>query len=408
MHISRSHRPLRAFVVSIGIVVACGGAPLDPVADDPACQLPADLGAVTAFESVSLVSYRDGGVLDEQTVLVRDGRIEAVGPTGSVAVPSGAVVVPGCRRFLVPGLADMHVHMSRADLGQYLASGVTTVRNLWGFPDLLAMRGEIEAGTLEGPTIYAISSGLDGTPEKWPLTQLVMNVADAAPTIAAQEAQGYETLKLYSDLRREPFDAIVGEAQARGLSFGGHVPHRVGLGHALTSGYRFIEHLSGYEVELGTGQLGAFGWATLDESAVEEFVNLTVAAGTWNCPTLEIFAQIASFDETIVRNRQRVVRALYDGGAPLLIGTDAGIGRTVPGASLHEEMAQFAAAGISNREVLRIATEEAARFLGEEAEFGRVEAGLRADLLLLGRNPVDDLTHLREPSMVVARGARVR
>lgn len=302
----------------------------------------------------------------------------------------------------------MHVHASRTDLGQYLASGITTVRNLWGFPDLLAMRDEIAVGTLDGPTIYAISSGLDGTPEKWPLTQLVMDPEEAAPTIEAQEAQGYETLKLYSDLRREPFDAIVAEAEARGLQYGGHVPHRVGLRHALASGYRFIEHLSGYEVELGTGQLGAFGWAALDEDAIDDFVALTVAAGTWNCPTLEIFAQIARFDETIVRNRQRVVRALYDAGAPLLIGTDAGIGRTVPGVSLHEEMAQFAAAGITNREVLRIATEEAALFLGESDEFGRVAPGLRADLLLVGQNPLEDLTRVREPTMVVARGVRVR
>lgn len=389
-------------------LIACGGAPIDPVASDPECALPAELGSASYFEDASLVSYRTGAVETGRTVVVEDGRITAVGSATDVTIPDGAVRVPACGRFLVPGLADMHVHLSRTDIPAYLDAGVTTVRNLWGFPDLLAMRDEIGAGTLEGPTVYVMSSGLDGTPAKWPLTQLVMDVGEAAPIIDAQEAQGYRTLKLYSDLRPEPFDEIIEEAQDRGLQYGGHVPYRVGLRHALASGYRFIEHLSGYEVELGTGQLGAFGWSSLDEDAMNEFVGLTLAAGTWNSPTLEIFAQIASYDETIVENRQRVVRALYDAGAPLLIGTDSGIGRTVPGLSLHQEMAQFAAAGISNREVLRIATEEAARFLGEEDEFGRVAVGLRADLLLVASNPIEELGAVSDPVAVVRSGSRVR
>lgn len=390
-------------------LLACGGAPVDPIDADPACALPGELGAASYFEDVSLVSYGTGAVDTGRTVVVEDGRIVAVGADGAVEVPSGAVRVPGCGRFLVPGLADMHVHLSRADLGAYLDAGVTTVRNLWGFPDLLAMQSEIEAGTLEGPTIHVISSGLDGTPVKWPVTQLVMDPAEAEGVIDGQEAQGYRTLKLYQDLRPEPFAAIVAEADERGLRFGGHVPHRVGLGGALSAGYHFIEHLSGYEVELSdAGTVGAFAWADIDESEIPGLVAATVSAGTWNSPTLEIFAQIANYDETIVRNRQRFVRALHDAGAPLLIGTDAGIGRTVPGVSLHQEMAQFEASGISSREVLRIATEEAARFLGQDDDFGRVAVGQRADLLLVRRNPADDLGQVADPVMVVQKGRRAR
>ena len=286
---------------------------------------------------------------------------------------------------------------------------MTTVRNLWGFPDLLAMKAEIEAGTLVGPTIHVISSGLDGTPEKWPLTQLVMAPEEASPVIDGQVAQGYATLKLYSDLRSEPFDAIVEDARARGLDYGGHVPHRVGLTRALDAGYRFIEHLSGYEVALNPGGgRGAFAWRTIDETAIDGLVAQTVAAGTWNCPTLEIFAQIASHERAVVDNRRAFVRALHDAGAPLLIGTDSGIGRTQPGVSLHQEMAQFEAAGLPMQEVLRIATEEAARFLGAEDDFGRVEVGLAADLLLVGTNPVEEMATVASPVAVVVGGTRVR
>lgn len=406
---ARSRRAPRAVLSASLIVFACGGAPTDPTDLDPACVVPDELGSVTAFEDVALVSYESQAVRTGQTVVVRDGRIEAIGATSDVSVPEGATVVPGCGRFLVPGLVDMHVHLSRADLPAYLDAGVTTVRNLWGFPDLLAMKAEIEAGSLEGPSIHVISSGLDGTPEKWPYTQLVMDADAAAGVIDAQAGFGYSTLKLYSDLRPEPFDAIVAEAMVRGLDFGGHVPHRVGLTHALESGYRFIEHLSGYEVALNpTGPRGAFGWRTIDESAIDGLVAQTVAAGTWNSPTLEIFAQIARDEASVVDNRRRFVRALYEAGAPLLIGTDSGIGRTQPGVSLHEEVGQFIDAGISSAAVLDIATTEAARFLGAEDEFGRVEVGLRADLLLVRANPVEDVGTLADPVAVVVRGRRVR
>ncbi|NNF13760.1 MAG: amidohydrolase family protein [Gemmatimonadetes bacterium] len=395
--------------LAAALIVACGGTPTEAVDTDPACALPTELGSISVFENVSLVSYATGAVQDGQSVVIREGRIEVMGADGEVQVPEGATSVPGCGRFLVPGLADMHVHLSRADLPSYLDAGVTTVRNLWGFPDLLAMKQEIESGTLDGPSIAVISSGLDGTPEKWPFTQLVMEAEDASPVIEAQVAHGYSTLKLYSDLRSEPFDAIVEDARARGLEYGGHVPHRVGLTRALDAGYRFIEHLSGYEVVLNPGgPRGAFAWRTIDESAIEGLVAQTVAAGTWNSPTLEIFAQIANGEAAVVENRRAFVHALHEAGAPLLVGTDSGIGRTQPGVSLHKEIAQFVAAGIPVREVLRIATEEAARFLGAGDDIGRVDVGFAADLLLVRENPIDDVTSLADPVAVLVRGQRVR
>ena len=355
------------------------------------------------------MSYLDGARASDQVVLVRDGRIDAVGDAGSVSVPPGAVRVPGCGRFLVPGLADMHVHLARTDLAAYLAAGVTTVRNLWGFPDLLVMRDEIDAGSLVGPSVYVISSGIDGTPAKWPYTQFVLERDDAEPVIAAQADLGYTTLKLYQDLTLEAFEAVVEVADDRALRFGGHVPHRVGLERALASGYRFVEHLSGYEAVLNpSGPRGAFGWRTIDKSLIPSLVQITLDAGTWNSPTLEIFAQIAGYETAVVSNRQSMVRALFDAGAPLLIGTDAGIGRTAPGVSLHQEIGQFVAAGLTPLDALRIATIDAARFLGEEDEFGQVAVGFRADLVLVDGDPTVDVGVLARPDAVIARGVRVK
>lgn len=395
-------------------LAACASSPSDagdPLASDPSCDLPAAVGPAVLLDDVTVLSYERGAPEHGRAVLVVDGRIHAVGAAGSLAAEAdarGATRVPGCGRWLVPGLADMHVHLRRADLPAYTAAGVTSVRNLWGFPDLLAMRDEIEAGELAGPTIHVISSGLDGPPEKWPYTQFVLNEADAARVVAEQAALGYRTLKLYSDLSRPAFNAVVAEARQRGLAYGGHVPQRVGLGHALASGYRFIEHMSGYETVLnGRGQLGAFGWRNVDRGAMPALAAETAAAGTWNCPTLAIFSMIASGDQEVVANRRAMVAALHAARAPLLVGTDAGIGRTEPGSSLHDEMAEFVAAGIAPLEVLRMTTVGAARFLGVENSVGRIAPGYRADLLLVDGDPLANLDVLRRPRMVLARGARL-
>ncbi len=408
IHRSR-HAALGLLWLGLG---ACSGTPADaqgdPFANDPACALPPDLGADAVIRDVTVVHPDRGVSTPGQAVLIQNGRIVTVGSDAEVTAPAEAVTVPGCGRFLAPGLADMHVHLNRADLPVYLSAGVTTVRNLWGFTDLLSMQAEVEAGTLEGPTIYVMSSGIDGRPVKWPFTQLAETPADAEPLVEGQAALGYRTLKLYQDLDRPTFDAVIIAAKQRGLDFGGHVPHRVGLDHALASGYRFIEHLSGYELALDGGQLGAFGWRSIDESRINHLVQRTVAAGTWNSPTLQIFDQISGGDDDVVRNRQRFVKALFDAGAPLLVGTDSGIEVTQPGVSLHQELVQFRTAGLTDAEVVKIATVEAARFLGAVGDFGRVAPGLRADLLLLAGNPLDDLGELANPVAVIARGVRVR
>ena len=396
-------------MVALMLLVACTSVTSGPEDEDRlGCEIPEALSARVAFVDIAVVDTDAGRLETGQTVIVEDRRIVAVGSAAEVDLPADATVIEGCGRVLTPGLADMHVHLRREDLPAYLASGVTTVRNLWGFPDLQRMQAEMELGSLVGPTIYGMSPGLDGTPPKWPLTQLIMDPTEADALVRTQAEAGWTSLKLYQDLRPDVFEAIIKAAQAQGLPYGGHVPSRVGLERALTAGYRHIEHLSGYEQRLNaSGQLGAFAWRQIDEALIPDLVAQTLDAETWNCPTLEIFDLIAGGNAAVVQNRRWMVKALFDAGAPLLAGTDSGIGRTAPGASLHDELAEFEAAGLTPAQVLRIATVEAARFLGEAAAFGQIRPGLRADLLLVATNPLDDLSALAEPLAVIVRGARV-
>jgi imidazolonepropionase-like amidohydrolase len=134
------------------------------------------------------------------------------------------------------------------------------------------------------------------------------------------------------------------------------------------------------------------------------------ASGTWVSPTQVIFVAIAqqfsaAERDAIIQNRRIMLKALFDGGVPLLAGSDAGIEVTAPGSSLHDELRDWVAAGLTPYQALRAATTEAARFLREENEFGRIAVGMRADLLLLRADPLRDVTATTSIDGVVLRGA---
>jgi imidazolonepropionase-like amidohydrolase len=378
--------------------------PVAPTAVPPTTVAP------IAIVDVRVLPMDGSGARDHQSVLIEGDRIAWVGPAAALAAPPGTIVVHGDGRTLMPGLVDMHVHLNREDLTTYLAFGITTVRNMWGFPNVWAMMREIEAGETVGPTIFTVSSGLDGTPPKWPLTQLVMDATAADGVVEAQWQAGYRTLKVYQDLRPQAYDSIVAAARRRGMDFVGHVPHRVGLKHALRSGQRSLEHLSGFGEELSrTGGRGPAAWVRIRTEEIPALAAATRAAGAWVCPTLAIFARMgrgmsAADRDALLENRRKVVRALHSGGAGLLLGSDAGIEVVDPGASLHDEIAEFVAAGIPPIEALRLATAGAAEFLGQAGELGVVAADARADLLLLEADPGQALVTLRSPAGVMVRG----
>jgi len=417
----------------------------------PFVARPGDL-AITDVTVVPMSPNREAGELAHQTVIVRGERIASLSPTASTKLPAGITAIDGRGKWLMPGLADMHVHTWRDDdLTMFLAAGVTTIRNMWGSPQQLMWRSQIAYGERLGPTIVTAGNLIDGDPPDWAGSTVLTNPADAEGIVATQQADGYDFVKSVNQLSREAYVALVAAVKRHGMTLVGHVPFAVGVDGALAAGQRSIEHLDGYLAALvppGTAlppidaseARDRAVLAKLDLGRLPGLIERTRAAGTWNCPTLVALDHIGSLDDTAgLRERttwldavpaaitarwgpidgfaaedyatvragnarlRELLAALVASGAPILVGTDTGVSFVVPGEALHEEIELMVAAGIPRARVMHAATADAWQFLGSPHEAGVVEPGARADLVLTSIDPLTAPLAL-VPDGVIVRG----
>lgn len=414
-----------------------------PVAPDP---------DAIAFVGVNVVPMDSEQVLEGHTVVVQDGRIASVAADDSL-VPEGAQVIAGEGRWLMPGLAEMHGHVPGPDdpdyaenvLYLYVSNGVTTVRNMAGHEYHLELRDRVAAGELMGPTLHAASPWLTpdsaGTPEA------------AAQAVRDYQSAGFDLLKL-GTIDAASYAAMAETAHEVGMPFGGHIPAEVGLVGALDARQTSIDHYDRYTEFLvpgdaDTGDLdpGFFGsgWVhPVDRERIPEAIERTLAAGTWNVPTLSLVEHLASDTpaeemiawpemrympqqvregwvrskhqfqaredfqpeaaQALVELRQELTRALHAAGAPIALGSDAPQFFNVPGFSIHHELRMMVATGLTPYEVLATGTREPARYFGTPDAFGTIEPGRRADLILLEANPLDDVANVQRRAGVMVRG----
>lgn len=374
------------FVRSIGVALLLATLPLR--------------AGVIAIRNVNVVSMRDARVDSGQTVIIRDDRIESVGTAESI--PAGATIIEGHDRWLMPGLIDSHVHIRSADLPRYLAQGVTTVRDMAGLDSVLEIARAIDRGELQGPKIVTSTLLINGpNPFNPQFSTVITNASQADAIVAAQLARGVTFVKLYENLTLAMYDALVHAARVRGARIAGHVAAQIDVRHAIES-QDSIEHLSGYD--RAVSNTGA--WEGADRSRYPELARLSAEKGVWNCPTLYVFSVLFNGSPAMVENRRAFVRELHAHGAHLLAGTDAGY-YFPGGASLLEELRELVASGLTSYEALIAATRDAAQFLAID-DIGTIEAGKRADLILLDANPLDGVDALIRPVEVFVRGAPVR
>ncbi|HUN62868.1 MAG TPA: amidohydrolase family protein [Candidatus Sulfotelmatobacter sp.] len=208
-----------------------------------------------AITRVTLIDATGAPPQQDMTVLVADGRISAIGHSTQVAVPSKYRHVDGSGKFLIPGLADMHIHLTGAGepsgsrefiLPLLVANGITTVRDMGGKVEYLKeLRAEISSGKRLGPQIFFTGPYLDGNPPSFQPSIVVQTPAEAAAAVDKLKAEGVDFIKVQSRLQPEPYYAIADEAKKDKIRFLGHVPDSITAAVASDSGQASIEHLTG-------------------------------------------------------------------------------------------------------------------------------------------------------------------
>lgn len=436
-------------LLATALTAACAPAESAPSAGDPPS---AD---AVAFVGVNVVPMDRERVLEGQTVVVRDGRIAAIGDSADTPVPQGARRIAGHGGYLMPGLTEMHAHIpspgSEREWGEgyvervlflYLANGVTTVRGMLGDPSHLALRERTASGELLAPRIVTSGPSFNGYSVRSP--------ADAKGMVLEQKAAGYDFLKLHPGLSRAAFDTIDAVADREGIRYAGHVSDDVGLARALEAGQATVDHLDGYVQALvtgATGDPGFFGFDLIhrvDTSEIKALARRTREAGVWNVPTETLLENLAGPEpaEALAARpemrymparvvaqwseakrgfrtepnfsaeraarfldvRHQLIRSLQEAGAGLLLGSDAPQIFNVPGFAAHRELEVLVEAGLTPFQALATGTRNPAVFFGEASESGTVEVGKRADLVLLERNPLEDVSATSSRRGVMVRG----
>jgi len=404
-----------------------------------------------ALTNANVFDSATGKSMPGTTVVIEGNRIRAIGKDGVVAIPSQAQRIDVGGKALLPGLWDMHVHLSPNDGLLHLAAGVTSVRDLANDNDALQkMKHDFDAGTEIGPRV-TMRGFMDGRgPYTGPTKVFVDTEAEARTAIDYYAKHGYDGVKVYSSIKPELFPVIAKLAHEKGLRVSGHVPAFMTAQQFVEGGADEIQHINMLFLNFFFDDVKdtrtpqrfiavAERGATLDLNSqrVRSFVQLLKDHNTVVDPTLTAFETLftdrpgqvsPSFaaiadrmppqvrrgflagglpvpegKDALYRESQlatlRMTKLLYDSGITIVAGTD-----DLPGFTLHRELELYAKAGISPPDVLRIATLGAARVAKRDQELGSIAPGKLADMVLVDGDPARSISDIRRPTLVIKDG----
>jgi imidazolonepropionase-like amidohydrolase len=412
---------------------------------------------------VTVIDTITGKTQPDTTVMIEGNRITGIIPSGAL-VPTAGQIVDARGEYLIPGLWDMHTHVyfdstfadgSDLVLPLFLANGITGIRDMGSKLDtVVEARDHVNAYGLFGPRMVVSGPMLDGPKSTYKAVIPISTPADGRRAVDLLKDGGADFVKVQSGVPRDAYFAIAEEAKKKGIPFEGHVPDAIRASEAVAAGQVTFEHIIGIfeasspdEDKYLTGKktVGMF-LATYDAARETKIIQLLARNHVWQCPTLywergqwlvdaidytrdpnlayaahswvtklwpeSQAAILKSLDtdplpvrEKFVEHELDIVRRLHAANVPFLAGTDTPAGvDVIPGISLHLELQRFVAAGFTPLEALQTATLNPADFLNRRGDFGTVQVGRIADLVLLRANPLENIANTRAIAGVVADG----
>jgi imidazolonepropionase-like amidohydrolase len=403
-----------------------------------------------ALTNVTVIDATGRAPQPGMTVLISTGRIVSISPSTAANLPPDSLIEDSSGKFLIPGLWDMHVHVSNAgDLESrlYVANGVTSVREMGGNLVMLDwLRRKVERGAFAGPRIFRAGPFVDGVKPGVPDRLVPANADEGRDAVHYLKQLGVDFIKVHTGVPRLAYLALMAEAKKEGMAVAGHVPLALTPIEASDAGQRTIEHMS-VLAEKRANELLNSGVAM---DRMSEIVNAEMPAlfqamarnGTWMDPTLVAMHQSAyryqianqpderrkyiaasnkngwdrtwpvaqesakmqAIRATVFEAQLKLAAQMKAAGVRFVAGTDTGIRDSYPGFSLHDELEWLCKAGFSEMEALQAATRNPAIVLDQVNSLGTVEVGKYADLVILDGSPLGNISNIKRIHAVVIRG----
>ncbi|HEU4417057.1 MAG TPA: amidohydrolase family protein [Candidatus Angelobacter sp.] len=371
--------------------------------------------------------------IENAIVILKDGKIMAAGPAADTVVPAGAQIVDAYGQSVLPGLWEMHAHFEQVEWGPiYLATGVTTARDVGNEREfIVAVRDAIAGGRGVGPRLV-MAGVVDGS---GPFTLGVINVdtpEQARDQVQKYKAAGFQQIKIYSSVKPNILKIVCAEAHRLGMTVTGHIPFGMNVIQGVESGMDQINHVEYVAAAMQDPKSHALD---PDSPRVKNVLKVLLEHHTVVDPTLALMevvthatnTPVSAFEPGILKVAPELregletmgvpparavdsaaqfrllletVRILHEAGVPMVAGTD----QAVPGFSLDREIELYVKAGFKPMEAIQAATLVPARAMGMEKESGTIEAGKRADVIIVDGNPLDNISDIRKVSSVFAGG----
>ncbi len=392
---------------------------------------------ILAITHVTAIDATGRQARPDMTVIIVGDHIQRIGKTRKIKTPQAARTIDATGKFLIPGLWDMHVHVGEDDFDKagylplFITQGVTGIRIMDGAPAHHLWRKQIEDGMLVGPRMVIASPIIDGPQTFLSDIVIVGNGVEARAAVRKAKRDGADFIKVYDNLTRDSYFALVNEARHLNLPVEGHVPTSITAAEASQAGQKSIEHLTGLDE------------AKSDLKRAQTLFRLFKKNQTWQCPTLIMRHSYAflndsnfpadprlkyvkpswrkrwlrmakeaeswSADEVakrkeLIRKEDNLVGEMQRAGVGILAGTDDANPFSFPGFSLHDELGLLVKAGLTPREALKTATLNPARFFNKPDLLGTIEKGSIADLVLLDADPLEDIHNTKKINAVIANG----